>query len=118
MSKKIPPCSSENGGSRLLMTRLESYPTKSLHYFAQRRAIDQVLRAACWIVDVDRVRVDAQVTVDGGDDLAGVDGALGRIFSQAVGRADHLAGAHTAADQEAAAHRRPVRAAGAAVDPP
>src|SRR5262249_7673843 len=76
----------------------------------------QVLRPASRVVDVDDVGVDAEVAIDRGDDFAGGDGALGGDFAEAVGGADDAARFHAAAGHQAAADRRPVIAAGAAVD--
>src|SRR5437016_262235 len=60
--------------------------------------------------------IQAQVVIDGGENLAEGDGPVGGIFAQVIGGADGLAAAHAAAGEESAADLRPVIAAGTTVD--
>ena len=56
--------------------------------------------------------VDAQAVVERGVDFLEVHRAVLGFRGRAVGRADHLAGAHAAAGQQGARHVGPVVAAG------
>ena len=74
------------------------------------------MRAAGRVVDIDDVRVGAEIAIDRRDDLAGSDGALGSDFAEAVGGADDAARAHAAADHQAGTDRCPVISPCPAVD--
>lgn len=60
--------------------------------------------------------VDAEVVVDGGKDIAIVDGPFGGVGPDFVGGADDLSGRHTAAGEEYGLDGGPVIAAGFVVD--
>src|SRR5436309_2834606 len=72
----------------------QSLDSSSSYQFGQGRLVDQVLRPAGRVGQHGRVHVDAEVLVDGGDDLAGVNGPGDGVFAEAVGGADGLASAH------------------------
>src|SRR5579872_234540 len=72
-------------------------------------------RPATDVVD-HRMRVDAEVVVDGGQHVAVVDRLVLRLRGRGVGRAEHLAGTHAAAGQQRSVDPRPVVAAGVLVD--
>src|SRR5258708_16766872 len=56
-----------------------------LHQLAQRCVIDQVLRPAGGVVDGRGGRIDAEVVIQRGKDLAEGDGPAGGQFTQPVG---------------------------------
>ena len=62
------------------------------------------------------VGVDAQVVVDGGQDVLVMDRPAGGRAAQLVGRADHLADLHPAAEEQGRVDAGPVVAAGVLVD--
>src|SRR5580704_10301077 len=104
------------GYSRLSLTG-RKLTRRGLRQLVHRLAdVDEVTRTTRRIVHRGRVRIDPQIAVDGGDDLLDMNRAAGRIFAQAIGRADRLAGPHSAAGQQRATDARPVIAAGALVD--
>lgn len=78
--------------------------------------IDQELRSACGIDDGGRSDVDPEVVIEGGDDFLHMDRSFLGIFTEAVGRADGLAGSHTAAGEIGAADLSPVIATCTIVD--
>src|SRR5262245_30309706 len=88
----------------------------NLREFGERLFLDEKLGAAGGIGEAGLRHVDAQVLVERGEDLLEVDGTLGGFFAEAVGGADDLADAHSAAGEERAAYVRPVVAAGLFVD--
>src|SRR5262249_33540157 len=62
------------------------------------------------------MRVDAEVVVDRGQDVAVVDGVVARLGGGGVGGADNLAHLHAATGDNGTVHPRPVVAARALVD--
>ncbi len=68
------------------------------------------------LVADEGVGVDAQVVVDGGQDVLVVDRPAGGRAAQLVGRADHLADLHAAAEEQGRVDPGPVVAAGVLVD--
>src|SRR6185312_9929124 len=89
-----------------------------LHQFLQRLGVvvDEVLRPAGQVGDGGLAAVDAEVVVEGGEDLAEGDGALGAFAGLPVGCADDLPAAHPAARKHRARDARPVVAAAVLVD--
>ena len=74
------------------------------------------MRAVGGVVDHGVLDVDAELVIEGGEDVLIVHGPILRFFAQAVGRTDDLAHAHAAAGQEGARRLGPVVAAGGFVD--
>ena len=68
------------------------------------------------LVPDEGVGVDAQVVVDGGQDVVVVDRSAGGRAAELVGRADDLADLHAAAGEQGRVDPRPVVAAGVLVD--
>src|SRR5207248_2838516 len=78
--------------------------------------IDEILRPAAQIGDRDLAHVNAQVVIEGGEDVAELDWSIGGFSAQPIGGADHLAGLHAAAGEQSARDARPMVAAGVFVD--
>src|SRR5262245_9074731 len=74
----------------------------------RRRAVEDVAHDGVW--------VDAEVVVDGGEDVAEMDRVLRGVTADAVGGAEHLAGGHAAARHDAVVDRSPMVAASVAID--
>lgn len=63
--------------------------------------VDEILRSPGLVGDRGGAHVDAKLTVERGEDLLIVDGAILRDFTQAIGRTDHLSHPHPAAGEQA-----------------
>ena len=63
-------------------------------------AVDEVVGAAGEVGDGDLIRVDAELVVERGEDLAEVDAAVGDFAAETVGGTDDVAGFHAAAGEE------------------
>src|ERR1044071_2345649 len=89
----------------------------SNQFFHGRTAgVDQVLGPAAEVGDGDLGHVDAEVVVEGGEDVAEEDRAIGGFAAPAIGGADDLAGFHAPACQHGAGDPGPVIATGVLVD--
>ena len=79
-------------------------------------AVEEIVRAVGGVVDHGVLDVDAELVIEGGEDVLIVHGPILRFLAQAVGRTDDLAHAHAAAGQECARRLGPVVSAGGFVD--
>ena len=68
------------------------------------------------VVDHGILDIDAELVIEGGEDVLIMHRPISRFFAQAVGRADDLSHTHAAAGQEGARRLGPMVSAGGFVD--
>src|SRR5207249_694723 len=87
-----------------------------LHQLPNYRLLDDVLRPAGRVADGGLGGVNAQVVIQGGENLLEMHRPLLGVLAQPIGGADGLTSAHAAAGQDGTTDLRPMVAAGVFVD--
>src|SRR6266446_10692815 len=88
------------------------------HQFLQwlTSCFDEVVRGTAEVGECDFARVDAEVVIERGEDIAELDRPVRCLAAQAIRRANHLPGLHAATGKQPTGDTRPMIATGVLVD--